>query len=300
MIESVDICVCTYKRPQIVAALESLADITVTKGVKLRIIVSDNDETPSAKALVSSISMPFEVTYIHAPSHNISIARNACLEAATADAIVFIDDDETVTKEWMVELIKTQHETGAEVVIGPADAVYPNYAPSWIVDGNYHSFTATYVRGEIQTASTCNVLFLRTDPAVCNKRFRLHLGKTGGEDMIFFSEIFRDGGRFAYAPNAVVKEVVEPGRLSLRWLLERKLRSGQTIALAALDQSGTGFVTRSRVGGSAILKLVFCVIMAGANAIISHKRRRWLIRGALHAGVLSKCLGVREKATYGV
>ena len=42
-----------------------------------------------------------DISYIHAPARNISIARNACVEAATGKWIAFIDDDELASENWL-------------------------------------------------------------------------------------------------------------------------------------------------------------------------------------------------------
>lgn len=295
----VDICICTFQRPQIVETLTSVAQIDVPDGVAVRVIIADNDDTPTAQGAVAAVSMPFELAYVHAPSRNISIARNACLDAATADFVVFIDDDESVEPNWFSALLNKQRETGAEVVLGPALALYPEDAPDWLREGDYHSSTATYVDGEIRTAYTCNVLIERTAPPIEGKRFRLELGKTGGEDTVFFAEIYRDGGRFAYAPEARVSEPVEHKRLGLKWLLQRKIRFGQTHALTVLELQNGGILARLKLAMLASLKLTFSLGMALVSILSPGGWRKWLIRGALHAGVVSKCFGAQERASYG-
>lgn len=295
----VEICICTFQRPQVVETLASVAKIEVPEDVEVRIIVADNDDTPSAETAVRSVQLPFELDYIHAPSRNISIARNACLDAATAEFVVFIDDDETVATGWLSALIATQRQTGADIVLGPAIAIYPDNAPNWIREGDFHASRATYVDGEIRTAYTCNVLIARTCPSVDGKRFRSSLGKTGGEDTVYFAEIHRDGGRFAYAPDAEVREPVEPKRLSLKWLLTRRIRFGQTHAVTVLEREGGGLLARAKLATLASLKLGFSLLIALVSVLRPLGWRRWLIRSALHAGVVSKCFGAREHASYG-
>ncbi|HCX09459.1 MAG TPA: hypothetical protein DHU81_03680, partial [Hyphomonas sp.] len=46
---TIDICVCTYRRPSIEDTLRSLDRQTLPDGVSARAIVIDNDETPSAR-----------------------------------------------------------------------------------------------------------------------------------------------------------------------------------------------------------------------------------------------------------
>ena len=69
----VDVGICTFRRPVVEQTLRSLGRLHVPGGVALRIIVADNDSTPSARALVYAMaaSLPFEVCYVHCPAANI-------------------------------------------------------------------------------------------------------------------------------------------------------------------------------------------------------------------------------------
>src|SRR5690606_21909515 len=45
----IDICVCTYRRPELEDTLLSLGGLNVPAGATVRIIVADNDAAPSAR-----------------------------------------------------------------------------------------------------------------------------------------------------------------------------------------------------------------------------------------------------------
>ena len=83
----VDIGVCTYRRPELEQTLRSLGGIAMPDGARIRIIVADNDDTPSARERVDALraAIRHEIVYVHCPSSNISIARNACLDNAEGD-----------------------------------------------------------------------------------------------------------------------------------------------------------------------------------------------------------------------
>ena len=137
----IDICVCTYRRPSIAETLRSLDRQALPEGVAAHVIVIDNDETPSARKYVeetaASLSVP--VTYIHAPANNISIARNAGLDESTAEWIAFIDDDEVADPDWLASLLQMARLNDLDAVFGPAVAVYPENAPDWMRNVDYHS-----------------------------------------------------------------------------------------------------------------------------------------------------------------
>ena len=71
---AIDVAICTFRRPQLLETLSSLSDINVPDGYAVRIVIADNDDTPSAQNLVDSFDCPFPITYQHAPARNISIA----------------------------------------------------------------------------------------------------------------------------------------------------------------------------------------------------------------------------------
>ena len=70
----IDIGVCTYRRPELEQTLKSLAKMTVPGNTEIRIIVADNDDSPSAKGRVDAMraSVPHTIVYVHCPSSNIS------------------------------------------------------------------------------------------------------------------------------------------------------------------------------------------------------------------------------------
>lgn len=295
----IDICVCTFRRPALAETLRSLRSIRAPEGYALRLIVVDNDTIPSAEPLVRQTAMPFPVRYLHAPSCNISIARNAGLDAATGAYLAFIDDDETVAPEWLTELHKVAVSHAADVVFGPAISIYPEASPDWLVEADYHSTKPPRAGAAITTGCSANVLMRRGAPCLDGLRFDPALGRSGGEDTVFFRQACTRGGRLEFAPDALVYEDVEPRRLSLAWLLRRRWRAGQSLARAALLTSERPFRTRLETLVSSLGKSALCAAICAIHGLDRSRRNFWLIRGALHLGTASRCLGVREPALYG-
>ncbi|MFE0017075.1 glycosyltransferase [Mesorhizobium sp. NPDC059054] len=294
----IDVCVCTYRRPYLAETLRSLAALELPANIKARIVVADNDAAPSARELVASLapSLPFELTYIHCPSSNISLARNACLDAASGDFLAFVDDDSTVTAKWLAALIETAEATGADAVLGPVQSLYAPTAPGWMRRGDFHSTSPVWVDGQIRTGYSGNVLLRRASPHVDGRRFNLALGKTGGEDTEYFSQLHADGGQIACAPDAIVLEPVTENRARLQWLAKRRFRSGQTHGrLLTNRQAGR----RSVQIGLAAAKAAYCFAGAAALVAVPHKRNRQALRGIMHVGAISGLLGIREIRLYG-
>ncbi|WP_421914791.1 glycosyltransferase family 2 protein [Mesorhizobium sp.] len=295
----IDVCVCTFRRPELADTLRSIAATDMPQGFDVRVIVADNDETPTAEPLVTALAKELKLTvaYRHAPARNISIARNACLDASTADFVAFIDDDETASPQWLVELVAAAEADGATVVLGPVRALYGPDAPRWMSKGDFHSTLPVWVAGEIRTGYTCNVLLRMGDESLRGRRFSLARGQTGGEDTEFFDQMVKAGGWITFAPEAWVDEVVPPARAAFDWLGRRRFRVGQTHG-HLLGRNARGLALVKEVG-LASAKAAFCFAAAIPVAISPVRRNRSVLRGIMHAGVVSGLVGVRELRLYG-
>lgn len=292
----VDICICTFRRPFLVETLRSVGDLDST-GLAIRVIVSDNDSVPSAQPMIELIgrTFPFPITYVHAPAANISVARNACLDAADAEFIAFVDDDEVVSRPWLRELLRQAKANDADVVLGPVKAVYDRNAPRWMSAGDFHSTAPVVVGGAIRTGYTCNAL-LRWSGQVREQRFDLELGRSGGEDTAFFYHLHDLGARIVEAPQATVYEPVPPSRARFRWLMQRRLRSGQTHGMIIRRSRRLPWIGAVGLAGA---KVAYCLALTGATLFSPVRWRQNLLRAALHAGVISGLAGGRQPVLYG-
>ncbi|MWD28439.1 glycosyltransferase [Aquicoccus sp. SCR17] len=292
----IDLCICTFRRPQVVETLASVGQLRVPDGVSLRVIVVDNDDTNSARDRVTAaaLSLAIPLTYLHAPGRNIAVARNACLDATAAEWVAFLDDDELAEPGWLSALVARQAETGADAVFGPSRALYAPGAPGWIAAGDFHSQSAVARRGRVETGHTCNALLRWRGAPWRAERFAPALGRSGGEDTEFFFRLGRMGARYAIAPDAVVREPVPPARLSLGWLLRRRFRVGQSYALGATTPAA-----RAGLFATAAAKAVYCGLRAAAHPLRAERRAFWLIRATMHAGVCAGCLRMRQAVLYG-
>ncbi len=298
----IDICICTFRRAHLAETLGSIAALDVDAGWSVRVIVADNDDSPSAQEMVEGITgdFPFSLDYVHAPARNISIARNACLDAAKAQFVAFIDDDELVSEGWLLALIEEQARSGADVVLGPVRALYGEECPRWIVDGDFHATRPVWVNGKIISGYSCNVLMLREAPSVYGRRFRLDLGRSGGEDMMFFVAVYGAGGVISFAEDALVLEEVPSNRARLMWLLKRRFRFGQTYGLMLIEGRARSLFSRLRCALIAAAKVGFCFLVAPFGCLRKHRFYYWVLRGVMHAGVVARLLGGGTQELYGV
>lgn len=291
----IDLCILSYKRPEIVSLLGQVAHRTGIAQEKLRVIVADNSADAMMRRPVTEAgqALGLNLRYLHAPANNISIARNACLDHANAPWLAFLDDDESPSMGWLGTLLREAAAQGWDAVLGPVKAIYPKDAPGWLAKGDFHSTAPVWVNGEIRTAYTGNVLFRRQMVERLHLRFREELGKCGGEDEDFFYRLFDGGGRIGFAPDAVVYEAVTPERARFAWLIRRSFRAGQSHG-ARLKQR------RRRLADIALAAAKAGYCCAGAALYVAHamRRNRFLTRAALHVGVIARLMSLKQLELY--
>ena len=296
---SVDVCVCTYRRPQLAETLRSLAAQRGLGTVAVRVVVADNDAAPSARSLAveTAAALGLELAYLHAPAHNISVARNACLAAARAEWIAFLDDDETAEPLWLSRLLETAWEGRWDAVLGRVQAVYRPQAKAWVREGDFHSIAGpARVRGAILTGYTCNALIRRE--AAGGLKFAVQFGRSGGEDLDFFYRLTDGGGRIGFAPDAVVRDPVPAERERFAWLARRWFRSGQSHGVRLLTRARSP-VERAQAVLLAAAKAVAYAATVLALLPFGVPRRRQILGLALHVGVVCRLLGGRLVEIYG-
>lgn len=293
---TIEILICTFRRPFLRQTLESLARQVLLPELQIAVIVADNDTTPSAQPLVEEVSQryPHRLIYLHAPERNISVARNACLAAASAPWVAFLDDDELAPPHWISSLWQAVRDTGADAIFATARAVYPPGTPDWITEFDYHTNVPQRRGGRVLTGHTCNAILRWQGTAWQDQRFELTRGRSGGEDTAFFFAIARKGARFEATDSAEVTEPVAAGRLNFAWLARRKFRAGQSHASS--ENTGLG---KFKLGLSSLCKAGYCAACALLRVFNIVQRNYWILRGTLHLGVVAGCLALPEPRAYG-
>jgi succinoglycan biosynthesis protein ExoM len=291
----VTVCICTFRRASILCAIESVARQKLPNGVFVRILVIDNDDAPTAKETIAKFRAKSgtQVDYRHAPGRNISIARNAGLDAVNTPWLAFIDDDERASSDWLIKLLSAR--AGAHAIFGPSEAFYDPEVPSWIRVGDYHSNRVLDKENPIVSGYTSNALIdvefvrkhgLRFDPA---------FGRTGGEDTMFFYALRRKGGVLRYARDAIVYEHVLPHRINVRWIAARRYRAGQHYAMMFYDFDKVKYW---KIVFSAPFKIAACACVAAAMALKPDSAIWWLMRGLFHLGALAQAAGAKIYEEY--
>ncbi len=282
------VCVCTFRRPELLRrTLDGLAALDHAGQFTIAIVVVDNDRAESAREVVSvfQTSSPLEILYAVEPEQNIALARNRAVQNAAGDFIAFIDDDEFPEPQWLAKMLKACEEFRADGVLGPVRPHFDQPPPRWLIQGRFCE------RPEHETGRVLDWRETRTGNALVSRGileglagpFDPALG-SGGEDQDFFRRLMAKGHRFIWCNEGVVYEVVPPERWNRSYFFRRALLRGQN--------------ERHMLNARSIIKSLMAVplyalslpflLLAGQHFFV-----RYSIRLLDHAGKLLAAAGVR-------
>lgn len=290
MSNHISVCICTYKRGELLRQLlERLRDQRTDGLFSYSVVVSDNDYLQSAKEIVSQYKITSSISsvlYCVEPMQNIALARNKALEHAKGNFIAFIDDDEFPSKEWLWNLFTTCSVYGAAGVLGPVRPHFLHQPPRWLVKSKLCE-RATYHTGHVtdwRQSRTGNVLFKKEILCGFNEAFRPQFA-TGGEDVDFFERMTKNGCVFVWCNEADVYEVVPQARCTRMYFLRRALLRGRN----SLHREGRRMFS---IGKSLIAISIYGLGLPILLVLGHHHFMKYLIKLCDHAGKILAIIGL--------
>jgi len=291
--DHVSICICTYKRPEMLdGLLEKLQELETENLFSYSIVVIDNDSTESAKSIVKihQEKSVVDIEYFCEPQQNISHARNKAVEMSKGVFIAFIDDDEFPEKIWLQQLLKIQKRHNAVGVLGPVRPYFNEEPPSWIIKSRICE-RPEYATGtkfkHARKMRTGNVLLKKELFLGMRQPFNPKFGITGGEDVDFFSRMLKNDMVFIWCNEACVYEIVTPDRFKKRFYLKRALLAGDVTA-------GKSSFFSMRTGRTAFAFFIYSAFLPVLYFAGEHHFMKYLIKDCHHIGYLLGIIGLKK------
>lgn len=277
--------ICTHRRNALLQrALSSLIDADRPPDMKIEVVVVDNSDGQDAAPVISAAAKrarggaaPFVIRCVGAHPANISVARNAALEASNAPWLAFLDDDQHIARDWFVEARRAIRETSADALFGAIapqfeDGAQPTHAAHNLFTRNLKAIegSALYAFGPHKTLgaalATGNTLFRRST-ALAHWRFDPAFGLAGGEDFDLFCRLQSAGRRFAWRPSLRAFELVPAARCKPSYLRRRFYAGGQVYAAAIAGLSPMPQLARWRLRGRALAQALWLAPGAAAATL---------------------------------
>ncbi len=175
------VAVPTFRRPATLAGLlarlpERVAEV---EGARVEVLVPDNDPAGSARQVVRDAPLP--VRYVVEPRPGIAAVRDRALdEAADADLLAFLDDDERPRERWLAALVGTWRDTGRPAaVMGRVISVFAHEPDPWLLATGVFRRRPRPTGLEIPVAASGNLLLDLRQVRSLGTRFDVTLGLAG-------------------------------------------------------------------------------------------------------------------------
>jgi succinoglycan biosynthesis protein ExoM len=290
--EHITVCICTFKRPEMLTRLLEELQGQKTEGLfTYSIVVVDNDERESARQTVESFKTKGGIStqYYVESEQNIALARNKAVQNAHGDYVAFIDDDEFPLKEWLFYLHWAINRYNADGILAPVLPHYEAEPPKWIIKGRLlerECFRSGTILKKPEHTRSGNALLARRVFTQFDKPFDPSYGRTGGEDVDFFRRSIEQGRVFVWCSEACVYETVTTDRLHRIFFIRRALLRG------VVNSRRSTLISLSSMK-SIVACLVYTACLPFLLLIGQHMFMRYLIKDCDHLGKLLGILRIR-------
>jgi glycosyltransferase involved in cell wall biosynthesis len=259
----VTFCICTYNRNKgVTKLLESINNICLPDNIdfsKINVIVVDNYDGLSKK-VIKNENYKFHIEWYYEPKKGLCFARNKTVELAkNTEYCLFVDDDQIIDNNCVLELLQTGFKHNA-------DLVYGSNPPKFIkkVSRSIEYYFLPKIRAKqdyiINNAPTNCTLVKKSALDEIEGPFDFTFNLTGGEDSYMTRQLSLKGKVMYKCIKAKAYEIVPPERCSLLWITKRAFRCSSSVTVQdRMLKLGLYHYTKRSI--KAIIKILFGIII---------------------------------------
>lgn len=248
----ISICICTRDRQEgLLIALDSLENMKIPTDVEVKIIVVENNNNNDSELIVFDFAAKsrFEFCYSLETRKGLAYARNKSVkEAGDCDFCCFVDDDQVVDSNWLVELLRCRNEFNSDGVYCSCIPRFNKKVAPYIL--NFHEFEQYEYGTILKTAATGGLLLSKKYLDMVEGPFDLKFNFTGGEDIYMTNAVSNLGAVIRYTPHAKTYEIIPENRTTIKYIIKRTYRNSNTLLLVKT------LIYRKKTGWYAFPKLI--------------------------------------------
>lgn len=127
----ISVVLCTYNNAErLRITLQSFCRLNQPQGLDWELVTVDNNSTDNTETIIKSFGDRLPIRYVYEPEQGLSRARNAGLEVAEGELIVFTDDDVKPVSDWLVAYWKAYKDRPRGYYFGgPVESEYEGEPP---------------------------------------------------------------------------------------------------------------------------------------------------------------------------
>ncbi len=220
--------------------LESLTKLEKPEGCDVQFLLIDNaPEEPSEDVYLRfKDQFPFPSFYRQEPKKGLVNMRNRMLAEAIDLGTFYLanlDDDETISSDWLVRHYAVLKEYNADVVSGRTERILPPETEDWLIEGGFFEKDSRPTGSLRPTSSTCNVFFNLNKLCIeWGLRFDERLNYISSEDIFFFRQAYERGAKVVWNNESPVVETLTASRVNKQWVLDRAYATGTGTAYRSI------------------------------------------------------------------
>ena len=212
----VSFCICTYNREEgLHTLLNSIQKINLNDAINeknVQVIIVDNFNGKSNKIINSIKKFKFKFKWYHEKRQGLSNARNKTVELSNdSEFCLFVDDDQKIDKNCLLELFKTQKKYDADVVYGSNPPIY-DITPSNYIDYFFKAKFKKKYDYKIRVAPTNCTLIKKETLNNIDGPFNILFNQTGGEDSFLTRGLHLKGAKMYRSVKAKAFEIIPKSR----------------------------------------------------------------------------------------
>jgi len=240
------VAICTWNRARLLATtLETVLAAQARMQSPAEVIVVNNNCTDETDSIIWQFAKRMRLQRVFEPKAGVSHARNAAIEAATGDYIVWTDDDVLVDSEWLISYEAAfRSDPDASFFGGPITPQFEGEPPTWLLKAWATIATAYATRdfgdepflfeparlpfGANFAMRTTEQKSLRYDPRFGRQPSDYWLG---GDELQVLSTLLTAGRRGWWVPNARVRHWIPRCRQTTAYLRQYFAGWGRTMMI---------------------------------------------------------------------
>jgi glycosyltransferase involved in cell wall biosynthesis len=204
-----------------------------------KLIVVDNASTDATGEVVRSFAARLPLTYLFEPKQGQNAARNRGLSEVEGDLLVLTDDDAIPRRDWLVRLRSAADEHRGFGIFGgvvrprwsvPPDPRLLRWAP---LQPCFALTDPAWEEGPIKSDFVFSPnMVVRAELFLDGRRFDESIGPRRGSypmgsETELTRRLTREGIRAWHVRDAVVEHAIQPGQMTIEWVLARAVRYGR-------------------------------------------------------------------------
>jgi len=242
------IAICTYNRADLLEkTLLRLAETLApgTNPPEVEVVVVNNNSRDHTDVVIERMAPRLPLRRVFQPLQGLSNARNAAVEAARGDFIVWTDDDVLVADGWVQAYARgVQSYPQGLVFGGPVQPWFEVEPPQWLTD-NWAALSNAYAVRDLGDRPMPLDIASGAVPFGANYAVRTDvqrkypydpkLGKTGsvtllGEESVVIDAILKNDGPGYWLPDAQVRHWLPKERMQEAYIRDYFFGAGRTHA----------------------------------------------------------------------